>query len=448
MLNQFLSSSSITKVGQIGSRGLTIAASLFGDQRGGVAALIGLSVIPITLALGLAVDGGLAYAARNKLQGAVDAAALAAARAVSTEGSDVLADARRFFDANYPSDFLNGQLNSFDPRFNDESGEITIDAEVEIPTAFMRLAGFPTVTVGATTAAQQQLSGLELALVLDTTGSMSGTKISDLKTAANSLLNIIYGEEETVDDVSVSVVPYTTAVNIGTDRTDLLTGFNPADFGGFGWGGCVEMRDGTLDRDDTPPSDERFTAYRFPFGNPNTLCTQNEVLPLTAEKSVIAGHVDGLVAAGGTITNIGLSWGWRTISPRWRGEWGSTEAPVDYDHPTIKKAVIFMTDGETALDFVDYSAYGELSDQRLGTSNEDAAEQEIDDRMLESCELVKQEGIEVYTIMFALNNAQVEQNFRACATSEEHFFDAPDGEELEAAFQEIAGQLTSLRLTQ
>ncbi|MEM8949114.1 MAG: pilus assembly protein TadG-related protein [Pseudomonadota bacterium] len=448
MLNHFLSSSAISTFRGAGAVSRNKAASLVSNCQGSVASFMGLAVIPIALVIGLAVDGGLAYATKNKLQGAIDAAALAAARASTEDGADISADATMFFEANYPDDIFGGRVIRFDPDFDDESGEITIDAEVEIPTAFMKIAGLPTVTVAATTAAQQQLSGLELSLVLDTTGSMKGDKISDLKTAANSLLNIIYGEEETVDDVSVSVVPYTTAVNVGTDRTDLLTGFDPDDFGSFGWGGCVEARSGTRDRDDTPPTTSPFTAYRFPTGNPNKLCTKNEVLPLTAEKSVVGDHIKDLIADGGTINNIGLSWGWRTISPRWRGEWGSTEAPVDYDHPTIAKAIIFMTDGETALDYVGYSSYGELSDQRLGTSNEDAAENEIDDRMLESCDLIKEEGIEVYTIMFALNNAQVEQNFRACASSDEHFFDAPDGDELKAAFKEIAGQLTSLRLTQ
>jgi hypothetical protein len=44
---------------------------------------------------------------------------------------------------------------SFQPVFDDETRELRIDAEVEVPTAFMQLAGFETVTVGATTTAQQ-----------------------------------------------------------------------------------------------------------------------------------------------------------------------------------------------------------------------------------------------------------------------------------------------------
>jgi Flp pilus assembly protein TadG len=463
MLHHLLSSSAFTALHRIGSESRERTASILGDQRGGVSSLIGLSIIPVALALGLAVDGGLAYSAQNKLQGAVDSAALAAARVVADADADVSADARMFFEANYPADIFGGRITRFNPEFDDDSGEITIDAEVEIPTAFMRIAGLSTVTVSASSAAQQQRNGIELSLVLDVTGSMNrndpsgGTKLEALKRASNTLLDSIYGENETVDDVSVAVVPYNTEVNVGSDRTDLLTGFDASAFGAAGWGGCVEARSGSFDRDDTPPSAQPFTALLWPAernnrfnrrNDPNAFCPKSEVLPLTAEKSVVADHIDDLEADGFTMTNVGFTWGWRTVSPRWQGEWGSAAAPVAYDHPSIGKAIIFMTDGVADWSRQYYTAYGFLRDGRLGTQNERRAEAEVNDRLLETCELAKREGIEVYTVMFALNNATIERDYRACASSDEHFFDAPDGDALEAAFRDIAGQLTSLRLTQ
>ena len=454
MLHHLLSSSAISTLHHIGAGSWGRAVSLASDCRGSVASIIGLSIIPLMLTLGLAIDSGLSYAAHNKLQGALDAAALAAVRAASSEDGDVLADARMFFDANYPSGFFNGEVTSFDPRFDEETGEVTISAEVELPVVFMRLAGKSGVKVAARTAAQQQLSGLELAMVLDITGSMGnpdpsgGTKIEALKDASEILLNVIYGENETVNDVSISVVPYNTQVNLGSDRTDLLTDFDAADFGDDGWMGCVEARTAPADQDDTPPSLSPFNALLSPTGNPNGHCQDNEVLPLTAEKSVIADHIDDLGAEGFTFTNVGFTWGWRTISPRWQGVWGADSDPVDYDHPTIQKAIIFMTDGVAVMPKNRYTAYGFLADGQLGTTNKQQAESEINDRLLATCELAKEEGIEVYTVMFALNNPVVEQDYRACASSEEHFFDAPNGDVLEAAFEEIAGQLTSIRLTQ
>ncbi len=459
MLNRLFSTTALT-VAQAENAGK--ASSILDDDKGGVAMMMGLAVIPLVLVLGLAVDGGLAYNARSKLQGAADLAVLAGAQAASVEGSDVLADARMYFDSNYPSGYSGGEITSFQGAFDDETRELTIDAEVEIPTAFMQIAGFSTVSVAVTATAQQQLSGIELALVLDVTGSMNdpdpsgGSKLSSLKDASDTLLNVIYGEEDTVDDVLISVIPYNTEVNLGSGRTDLLTGFDETAFGPSGWKGCVEARNAPFDRDDTPPSEEGFTALLWPAvdsgfnssNDPNAYCPDSEVLPLTAEKSVVAGHIEDLSASGFTMTNVGFTWGWRTVSPRWRGEWGSAAAPVDYDDPTIKKAIIFMTDGIADWSDDYYTAYGFLSDGSLGTTNETLAEAEVNDRLLESCELAKAEGIEVYTVMFALDNPTIEEDYRACATSDDHFFDAPDGDELDAAFRKIAGQLTSLRLTQ
>lgn len=462
MLNRLFSSTALTTVQSSPTKRACKAPSIFGDEKGGVAMAMGLAVVPLTLVLGLAVDGGLAYNARSKLQGAADSAVLAGAQAASIESNDVVADAQKYFNANYPSDFIGGQITNFQTTFNDETRELKIDAEAEIPTAFMRIAGFPSVSVAVTSTAQQQLSGIELAMVLDVTGSMNandpsgGTKLQSLKTASNTLLDVIYAENDTIDDVSVSVIPYNTEVNLGSGRTDVLTGFDETAFGPSGWKGCVEARNAPFDRADSPPSEESFTALLWPAVNsrfnrsndPNAFCPDSEVLPLTAEKSVVASHIDDLAASGFTMTNIGFTWGWRTISPRWRGEWGSTQAPVEYDDPIIQKAIIFMTDGIADWSRGYYTAYGFLDERRLGTRNERRAEVEVNDRLLESCELAKAEGIEVYTVMFALNDPSVERDYRACATSDDHFFDAPDGDELDAAFREIAGQLTSLRLTQ
>jgi hypothetical protein len=51
---------------------------------------------------------------------------------------------------------------------------------------------------------------------------------------------------------------------------------------------------------------------------------------------------------GGTMANLGLAWGWRVLSPRWRGLWDgdlADEMPLDYDEPNMEKVVILLTDG-------------------------------------------------------------------------------------------------------
>lgn len=425
--------------------------------------LIGISIIPITLVLGIAVDSGLAYNARSKLQGAIDSAALAGAKRLEADEAEMKSEARMFFDANYPKDFLGGRVTDFDADFNDDDREFSVDATVEVPTAFMRIAGIPTVTVTASAAVKQQLTSIELAMVLDVTGSMGdpdpsgGTKLEALKQASTTLLDVLFGEEDMAEGIAVSVVPYSGAVNIGSDRAGWLTGYDPDDFGAYGWKGCVEARSGTMDRDDTPPSVTGFTALLWPqvfrFGprqDPNAYCPDADVLPLSASRSEIADHIDEMQPLGATLNIAGFVWGWRSISPRWRLAWDLGERPLDYDEPGASKAIVFMTDGETTFypGRTYYGAYGFTSDRRLGTRSAERAVQEADRRLLESCTLAKAEGIQVFTIMYALNNASVEQLYRNCASSNDHFFDAPNGDSLEAAFRNIAGQLSSLRLSQ
>lgn len=426
--------------------------------------ILGLAVIPLILGLGLAVDSGLAYNAQSRLQGALDSAVLAGAKKLGASVEEMKAEARMFFDANYPDDYLGGHVVSFDAKFDETTRELSLDAKVEMPTAFMRIVGIPTVELYVDARAQQQLNGVELALVLDITDSMNwsdpsgGSKLEALKEASNVLLDVIYGENEKADNVFVSVVPYNSQVNIGTDRTDWLKGYDPDDFEPHEWEGCVEARGGTMDRDDTPPETEGLTAFLWPPVNsyfnptndPNHRCPDSEVLPLMQEKSVIVGHIKNLVAEGATLTTVGFVWGWRTISPRWRTAWDLEEGPVDYDDTAIKKAIVFMTDGVTVIHSGDrfYNAYGFTKDKRLGSASASKSRKEADDRLLESCNLAKQQGIEVFTVMYDLNDAYIEQLYRACATSTAHFFDAPNGPKLKTAFEDIAGRLVALHLSE
>ena len=51
---------------------------------------------------------------------------------------------------------------------------------------------------------------------------------------------------------------------------------------------------------------------------------------------------------GGTMANLGLVWGWRVLSPRWRGLWDGDlpdELPLAYAEQNMEKVVILLTDG-------------------------------------------------------------------------------------------------------
>jgi hypothetical protein len=84
---------------------------------------------------------------------------------------------------------------------------------------------------------------------------------------------------------------------------------------------------------------------------------------------------------GGAFSHIGLVWGWRTLSPRWQGEWlhsdGSTVSP---DRPSMEgnKVLVLLTDGQNDWISWHMTAYG-----RPGWGL--IAEDTLDDRTLDVC---------------------------------------------------------------
>ena len=97
----------------------------------------------------------------------------------------------------------------------------------------MRVFGHDTMTVSARSVIQRETTGMELALVMDNTGSMWGsdTTTRDVRRCAPlDLVDILYGDEDEIDNLWVSLVPYVATVNIGPTRTGwLAAGDRPRD---------------------------------------------------------------------------------------------------------------------------------------------------------------------------------------------------------------------------
>ena len=148
-------------------------------QGGQVLLLVALALAGLAGAAGLALDAGMAYMVRAKLNAAVDAAVLAAARAVSQGGTEdqqrasAIRAAHDFFDANYPPAYLGGRAQLADPVLTFDGGKVLVDAAAtaQMPSRLLRVLGIDTLDISAS--AQTLRKDLDLALVIDTTGSMN-----------------------------------------------------------------------------------------------------------------------------------------------------------------------------------------------------------------------------------------------------------------------------------
>jgi len=419
------------------------------SEDGSIIPLVGICFMVIMGVTGMAIDIGRAQLVESKLLNSIDAAGLAAGAKVST--TNVQAEVEKFVHANYPDGYVDSVVSDILTTTSADAKTITVSAKAVMKTSFMKLFGVDEMTVAATSEISRGIGGLELALVLDNTGSMGQDgKLDDLKVASKDLLNVIFGNTETADKLFVGIVPFSKSVNIGTGRTAWLTGSPPS-----GWDGCVRARTDTdvmtVDRDtsDDPPSVEALQAYN-PSGCPDAMTAMTNI------KGQLVSAIEAMTDGGHTHVNFGAVWGWRMVSPRWRAAWASalgydgTNLPLDYGTPTMNKAVVIMTDGENTMPDRG-SAYGDLDDDdenaALGTTSKNAAVDELDDRLLQVCTNMKNAGVTVYTVAFGNPGANIEAMMEQCASQPDFFFNSANGEDLSADFRAIGDSLASLRVS-
>jgi Flp pilus assembly protein TadG len=192
--------------------------ALFGvawDRRGGVATFLAAMIIPLVAFTGLAVDTARGYLMKSRLNYALDAAALAGGREMADE---VKRDAaiEKFFKANFPDGYMGATIDG--PIINADPVEKTIQlsASADMETSLMRVLGIQSMAVAASTEVKLSSRNIEVAVVLDITGSMAGTKIDDLKAAATDLVDIVVQDQQTPHYSKVALVPYSMGVNVGS----------------------------------------------------------------------------------------------------------------------------------------------------------------------------------------------------------------------------------------
>jgi hypothetical protein len=277
--------------------------------------------------------------------------------------------------------------------------------------------------------------------------------IATLRTAATNFTDIICPGTNCANRVKIGIVPFATTVNVGPyglgknpDGTTYDTAFvnNPLNLqfkqSGSGsstaWWGCILEQ---APDNDVVDSDTgwKWNMYRYvsnggDTGSPNNGCNKAYILPLTDLKSTIKSKISGLTASGNTLSNIGMVWGYRVLSPAFPFREG-----VALDDENIRKVALLMTDGDNNIGN-SYSAYGPWANLRL-TDND------LNEKLEQTCQNMKDDGIIIYTVTFtSAIDAGTKEYFRQCATDPDKYHDAPTQEELVDTFQRIAAELSNL----
>lgn len=200
-----------------------VAARLGGDRRGNVAIIFALCLPTLVMVVLGGMDVQRITTVRANLQNALDAATLAAARSPYVETDDLTEVGLNVLKANL-KDYPGVTINDQDIRFvlNDDQtviGEATIQVKTIVANVVLPPYGKildETLPVGAHSEVKRSME-VEVALVLDVTGSMKGAPLASLKAAAKNFVNIVVQEDQTSHRSRVALVPYSMGVNLGDD---------------------------------------------------------------------------------------------------------------------------------------------------------------------------------------------------------------------------------------
>lgn len=204
------------------------------DERGAIAVQFALLALPLAVLVFGLVDISRVSLQRRQMQDALDAATLIAAR--STAVTDV--DLDSIGDAAFAAEIsgLNLGLTNGSSTFKaGTDNHILGTATGTVAPIIANLWTNQNITVTAVSDVVRSSKNLEVSLVLDITGSMGGTRIADLRTAASDLVDIIVKDAQTPFYSKVALVPYAAGVNVGA-YADAVRGPVPVRaISGAGW---------------------------------------------------------------------------------------------------------------------------------------------------------------------------------------------------------------------
>ena len=364
-------------------RGAIIAAhKRFAKDEGGAVLVFALVLFILMVMMGgLAVDLMRYETTRTSLQNTLDRSTLAAASlSQDLPPESVVRD--YFAKAGLTQDLTSVTVTE-GLNYRNVNARALADAK----PLFLHMIGINALKAAGISTAEQRITNIEIALVLDVSGSMQGTKITNLKTAAKEFVNTLLLSDGD-DRISIGIVPYNGQVNLGPT---LAAKYNVTLPTGVTGTACVDLpssvytnttmsrtlalpttafadtfssMSGVGGNSQTVPST---TTYVAPSSNtpnagnrwcgPQTPTTANIMRAPINSISTLQNAIDGFVATGATSINAGLKWGLTLLDPTTRpifaelaqaGAIPSVFAarPFEYTDPEALKVIVLMTDGE------------------------------------------------------------------------------------------------------
>jgi len=445
------------------------------NTSGNFSIMFSVAVGALLIGVGAAMDISGATSQRTSVQAMSDAAVLAA---VSSK-KEKLKDLKEIVAESLAANNTEGLILDWDLKVDGDNVTLVVNSVYD--TQIMGFIGKDKMDIGVLSQAKvPEEVPINVALVLDRTGSMDGANMTALKAASSVLIDEFSNYDS---DTRVAVVPFSNYVNVGLSRRNETWIDVPADFTedipagecymrqprictGTGmvtqtrisdgvsrsstrercishvndgpeveycppaytkeikWHGCIGSRDGLHNQT------AAYKGKRIP-GIMDVNCGE-EVLPLTDNMNTVKTKINSLTASEETYIPVGLVNGWRMLDHN---------KPFDeYSNADNKRrrTLVLMTDGQNTLS---------LEDPYLDGKHSGSDSDEANALTTTLCTNIKDAGIDIWAVAYNFDGADTKDMLRDCATSSGQFFDASDQAQLIKAFEDIGKSLFSVRLT-
>jgi Flp pilus assembly protein TadG len=448
------------------------------NTKGNIAVTAALLAVPLVLASGAAIDYTSLARKNSKMQSAVDSALLAVGDKISTHTqAELETEAKNYLKANLPAEHF-AEIKKVKLKLNKKQKSARLIVKANHDTTIMRLAGLKQMPYKPTAKVMVSGGNYEIAMVLDSTYSMSADgKMDALKDSATKFVNDLMLFNANGPRIKMGVVPFAKYVNVGTDKAgaswldtpasettnqcrtsspvisksgcSMQTGYSdgvpyeyeqcsnttygdPVETCGEQtqeWNGCVGSRNYPLNL-----RDESY-GTRVP-GLLGTYCG-NVITPITSDQSTILSAIDNLSPSGDTYIPTGLTWGMRVLSSKQPFQGATSYAQATAKNTT--KVVVLMSDGENSRS----------ADLPTNPTHNGSDVDQANDWTLEACEEIEAKGIKVYTIGFGTSiSADIATILKKCSTNDDNYYAAVDAKELGEAFDTISKELSALHLSE
>ena len=343
---------------------------------------------------GIAVDLMLYENRRTHIQNSTDRAVLAAANLNQTvDPTEVVQDYLAKVGVQVSEDDVTVVEIGEAPVITGRQVSVSVNSNGD--TILMNLVGVDTLPYGATSEAEEGVNDVEVSLVLDISGSMSGTKLTQMQNAAKEFVDgILEGASD--NRVSVSLIPYAAQVSAGPD---LLSRINTTHDHSLSH--CVNFIDEDFDttamhRTESVevaggggvlPNDialsqtaafDPWRSYRQHYSLRYPVCRDDnvDIVPWSNDAGELKDRIDLLTANGNTSIDVAVKWGAALLDPSMNTVLNDMIADEDYDmnpeftfrprsftYPDVIKVIVVMTDG------VNTTQYALNDDVKEGYSN-------------------------------------------------------------------------------